>query len=154
MPAPLALSLDKEDTFYVDVFEHALGFFGSRILYPARPAIRDSDVAELLDITREDLEQQTSLPFADAVQAVDFLIQHRHCDLRDASAPNFTGRKYEYVAGQLGYLAGNDMYDAYLEGRISTAALRKLFLAHVEQPGVAREVYRQLRTRFSAGERP
>jgi hypothetical protein len=149
------------------VFEHALAFFGSRILHPARPAFRDTDLADLFDVTREDLEHQTSLPFADAVEALDFLTQHREHDFRDnhrsqrqpsapeplEQAPAFTGRKYEYVAEQLGYLTGNDLYDAYLEGRLTTAALRKLFLTHIEQPGVAREAYVQLRTRLRSGQR-
>ena len=137
--------LDIDDTFYVTVFEHALAFFGSRILHPARPALRDADLAELYDITREDLEQHTALPFADAVEGLDFLILHR---ASPGQAPTFTGRKYEYVAKQLGYLAGTDLYDAYLEGRLTTAALRKLFLAHIEQPDVARDAYMQLRTRL------
>ena len=63
---------NKEDAFYVAVFEHALAFFGSRILYPARPALRDADIADLFDVTREDLEIQTSLPFSEAVEALDF----------------------------------------------------------------------------------
>jgi hypothetical protein len=135
------------------VFEHALAFFGSRILHPARPALRDTDVAELFDVTREDLEHQTSLPFADAVEALDFLTQQRAGDFRMAQTPSFTGHKYEYVAEQLGYLTGNDLYDAYLEGRLTTAALRKLFLTHIERPGLAREAYLQLRTRLSSGRR-
>ena len=151
--APVAQSLAKDDAFYMAVFEHALAFFGSRILYPARPALRDADLADLFDVTREDLEQQTSLPFADAVDALDFLTQHRERDFRVAQAPAFTGRKYEYVAEQLGYLTGNDLYDAYLEGRLTTAALRKLFLIHIEQPGVAREAYIQLKTRLRSGQR-
>jgi hypothetical protein len=165
--APVAQSLDKDDAFYMAVFEHALAFFGSRILHPARPAFRDTDLADLFDVTREDLEHQTSLPFADAVEALDFLTQHREHDFRDnhrsqrqpsapeplEQAPAFTGRKYEYVAEQLGYLTGNDLYDAYLEGRLTTAALRKLFLTHIEQPAVAREAYVQLRTRLRSGQR-
>jgi hypothetical protein len=151
--APAAKPLDKDDAFYMAVFEHALAFFGSRILHPARPALRDTDIAELFDVTREDLELQTSLPFADAVEVLDFLTQHRQRDFRDAQAPAFTGRKYEYVAEQLGYLTGNDLYDAYLEGRLTTAALRKLFLTHIEQPGVAREAYVQLKTRLRSGQR-
>ena len=162
--APVASSLDKDDAFYMAVFEHALAFFGSRILYPARPARRDADLADLFDVTREDLERQTSLPFADAVEALTFLTQHREYNFQDnhrlrraaesfAPAPAFTGRKYEYVAEQLGYLTGNDLYDAYLEGHLTTAALRKLFLAHIEQPGVAREAYVQLRTCLRAGRR-
>jgi len=146
-------SLDKDDAFYMVVFEHALAFLGSRILYPARPALRDADIADLFDVTREDLELQTSLPFVDAVGALDFLIEHRQSSTLEpfSPAPEFAGRKYEYVAEQLGYLAGNDLYDAYLEGRLTTAALRKLFLTHVEAPGVAREAYAQLRGRLRSG---
>jgi len=163
---PVAQSLARDDAFYMAVFEHALAFFGSRILHPARPALRDADLADLFDVTREDLEHQTSLPFAAAVEALDFLIQHREHVLRYnhsykqrsrrqpsapeslAQAPAFTGRQYEYVAQQLGYLTGNDLYDAYLEGRLTTAALRQLFLTHIEQPGVACEAYVQLKARL------
>jgi len=155
--APVAPSLSKDAAFYVAVFEHALAFFGSRILYPARHALRDADIADLYDVTREDLEQQTSLPFADAVEALDILTLHRGAEFSTADsltpAPVFSGQKYEYVAEQLGYLTGNDLYDAYLEGRLTTAALRKLFLTHIEQPGVAREAYVQLRTRLHSGRR-
>src|SRR5271167_3854520 len=155
--APVAQLLDKDDAFYAAVFEHALAFFGSRILYPARRALRDADIAELYDVTREDLEQQTSLPFADAVEALDLLTLHRGAEFPTADsltpAPVFSGQKYEYVAEQLGYLTGNDLYDAYLEGRLTTAALRKLFLTHIEQPSVAREAYVQLKTRLRSGRR-
>jgi hypothetical protein len=143
----------RDDAFYVAVFEHALAFFGSRILYPARPALRDPDIANLFDVTREDLEHQTSLPFADAVEALDFLTQHRQHQFRSAQAPAFTGHKYEYVARQLGYLTGTDLYDAYIEGRLTTAALRKLFLTHIEQPGLARAAYVRLQTRLRSGRR-
>jgi hypothetical protein len=152
-PAPVAQPLDKADAFYMNIFEHALAFLGSRILYPARPAVRDADVAELFDITREDLEQQTSLPFADAVDVLDFLLQHRAYDGSAAHPPEFDGRKYEFAVEQVGYLAGNDLYDAYLEGRLTTAALRKLFLTHIELPGVAREAYEQIGARLRSGPR-
>jgi hypothetical protein len=150
--APIA-PLDRDDAFYLAVFEHALAFFGSRILYPARPALRDPDIANLFDVTSEDLEHQTSLPFADAVEALDFLTQHRQHQFRSAQAPAFTGRKYEYVARQLGYLIGTDLYDAYIEGRLTTAALRKLFLTHIEQPGLARAAYVRLQSRLRPARR-
>ncbi len=152
---PGAKALDKDDAFYMAVFEHALAFFGSRILHPARPALRDADIAELFDVTREDLEHQTSLPFADAVEVLDFLTQRRQAGAVESvtPAPAFTGRKYEYAAEQLGYLTGTDLYDTYLEGRLTTVALRKLFLTHIEQPGVACQAYVQLRTRLHAGRR-
>jgi hypothetical protein len=150
--APVA-PLDRDDAFFVAVLEHALAFFGSRILYPARPALRDIDVANFLDVTREDLEHQTSLPFSDAVEVLDFLTQHRQHEFRAAQAPAFTGRKYEYAAQQLGYLTGTDLYDAYIEGRLTTAALRKLFLTHIEQPGLARAACVRLQTRLRSARR-
>jgi Haem-binding uptake, Tiki superfamily, ChaN len=156
-------NLEADDIFYMTVLEHALAFFGSRILHPTRPALRDADIAELFEVTREDLEQQTGLPFADAVEALDFVVQQRlvqqrltqQCehDSRLAQTPAFTGRKYEYVAEQLGYLTGNDLYDAYLEGRVTTAALRKLFLSHIELPGMARKTYVEVETRLRLGQR-
>ncbi len=149
--APGVKTPHPDDAFYLAVFEHALAFFGSRILHPARPALRDTDIADLFDVTREDLEHQTSLPFAAAVGVLDFLIEHRKQDLRSAPAPAFTGRQYEYAAEQLGYLTGTDLYDAYIEGRLTTAALRKLFLTHIEEPGVACQAYVQLRRRLRSG---
>ena len=150
--------LAPEDAFYSAVLEHALACFGSRVLYPARPAFRDADLYELYELTREDLEQQTSLPYSEALEVVDCLALHRESHRTErklsespewlARAFAFTGHKYEYMTERLGSLVGNDLYDAYLEGRLNPAALRKLFLAHIEDPGVARETYVQLNTRL------
>src|SRR6202041_4134381 len=146
---------DRDDAFWLAVFEHGLAFFGSRLPRPTPPVVRDSDLEELFDVTREDLEQQTSLPFPDAVEALDFLVQQRRAAPNEwqVHAPSFSGRKYDYVAEQLGYLTGNDLYDAYLQGRVTPAALRKLFLAHIERPGMAREAYGILRARLGSGQR-
>ena len=147
------------DSFYAGVLENAIANFGSRILYPVRTAFRDTDLYEFYELTREDLEQETELPYSDAIQAIDFLALHREYD-RTERAPRtmpdwltrgleFTGRKYEFIQEKLGTVAGNALYDAYLDGRVRPAALRKLFLTHIEEPGVARECYvrlsRQLR---------
>jgi len=145
------------DAFFAATFEHALACFGSRILYPARPAFRDADLQARYELTREDLEQQTSLPYSDAIEIVDFLAWHRESNRTERKRPaapdwtrvlTFTGRKWEYVTQQLGYLLGNDIYDAYLEGRVGPAVLRRLFLTHLEEPGAAREAYANLNARL------
>lgn len=163
-----ASSLSAEDNFYVAVYEHALAFFGSRVLHPARPALRDTDLAEMYELTHEDLEQQTALPFPDAIEALDLVTRLRELNHRNegkddgqrdlaeqhgdyfkcmSQALTFTGQKYEYVTEQLGYLSGNDLYDAYVQGRLTPAGLRKLFLSHIDEPGAAREAYFHLMTR-------
>jgi len=56
--------------------------------------------------------------------------------------------RYAARARRLGHLVGTDLYDAYLEGRLNTGSLRKLFLTHIERTGVAFETYLQLSTRL------
>ncbi len=147
--------VDHEDNFYISILEQALAFFGSRVLHPARPPFRDADLCALLDVTREDLEHETGLRFADAVNAVQFLQQHRVtwaalCGAApgnrkvEGDVPDFSERTNQYIIERLGHLAGTDIYDAYIEGRLNTQSLRKLFLTHIEQPGLARETYSQL----------
>lgn len=148
-------NLDREDSFYIAVLEHALAFFGSRVLHPARPAFRDADLCALLDVTREDLEHETGLRFAEAVNAVQFLQQHRETLASFSSSARgnrkaalylleFNGRTYQYIIERLGYLTGSDIYDAYIEGKLSVQGLRKLFLTHIERPNLAFATYRQL----------
>jgi uncharacterized iron-regulated protein len=153
IPAPRA----PHDAFFATTLEHALACFGSRILYPARPAFRDADLRALYELTREDLEQQTSLPYSDAVEIIDFLAWHREsggAQRERAAAPDwtrvlaFTGPKREYATQQLGYLLGNDLYDSYLEGRIGAPVLRRLFLEHLEEPGAAQVAYANLNGRL------
>lgn len=146
-----------QDTFFSATIEHALGCFGSRILYPARPAFRNADLRQLYELTREDLEEQSSLPYFDVIETLDFLTWHRQSGRASrprAASPDwtrvlaYTGRKWEYVTEQLGCLLGNDLYDAYIDGRIGIAMLRHLFLAHIEEPGAASQAYANLNARL------
>ncbi len=149
--------LAPQDAFFAATLEHALACFGSRILHPARPAFRDTDLLDLYDLTREDLEHQASLPYVDVMEVLDFLAWHRESGRAPRKRPAgpdwtrvlaFTGRKWEYVTEQLGCLLGNDLYDAYIDGRIGPGALRRLFLAHIEEPGTAGKVYADLNARL------
>src|SRR5579864_2095381 len=139
------------DFFYARVLENALAYLGSRVLSPARPALRESDLRDLSDQTREDVERQTGLSFTESNRAVNFLLLHRlletipkQCDDVRGSLDDgirSSGAKFEYVTQQLGYLLGSDLYDAYLEGRATPRYIRGLFLTHVEEPGAARSAY-------------
>lgn len=154
---------EPADFFYGRALENALAYFGSRVLYPARPAVRESDLRELSDLTREDVERQTGLGFVESFRALDFLLLHRVLEedpqqLEEVGGSlddgiRSTGAKFEYITRQLGYLLGCDLYDAYLEGTATPGYVRGLFLTHVEEPGAARAAYfdlvRKLRGRRS-----
>ncbi len=98
------------DAFYTRVIEHAVAYFGSRVLYPSRPAADDAS-----PLSRAGCEK--------AAQAA----------IRDKS-------KFDSAARDLGFRMGSQIYDAYLAGKVAPNGLRRLFLAHLDEPGLARKV--------------
>jgi hypothetical protein len=95
--------------FYAQTIEYALGYFGSRVLYPARPGAEDAGIRELQE-----------------------------------EAPESERKKTEASSQLLGYMLGNALYDAYLKGRVTRGMLRRLFLIHLDEPGKAKEAYREI----------
>jgi len=110
-------ALERTDRFYARTLEHALAYFGSRVLYPARPAVREEDECDLARAAYEKLAQ-------DAVRG--------------------DRAKFDSLAQKLGYTLGSELYDGYLGGRVSRSALRRLFLTHLEEPGKAKEICLEL----------
>ncbi len=101
----------EENRFCTGVLEDALGYFGSRILYPGRAPAAWNPGHGL-----------TRAAFDDAVKSA----------LRDPECAQ--------LAEQTGYWIGNLLYNLYLDGKITRSGLRSLFLAHLDEPGRAREI--------------
>jgi hypothetical protein len=101
------------DRFYARTLEHALAYFGSRVLYPARPAISEEEACEFSRAACE---------------------RYMHDALREDR------NKFDSIAQKLGYTLGSQLYDAYLRGCVSRSVLRHLFLAHLDEPGKARQM--------------
>jgi len=107
-----AQSRNGIDRFYARVMEHAVAYFGSRVLYPSRPA-----------------------PVPD-----DSPLTRAACEKAAQAAIRGEGGALESTARELGQRIGNQIYDAYLAGRVGASGLRRLFLAHLDEPGLARKV--------------
>ncbi|HTW56900.1 MAG TPA: ChaN family lipoprotein [Terriglobales bacterium] len=114
------------DEFYCRVIEHAVAYFGSRILYPARPAAKTDDA-----------------PLSRAA-----------CEKAAQSALRAGGEKFEASARDWGYLIGSEIYDAYLAGKVAPSGLRRLFLARLDEPGMARKVCTAVLAKLRAFSRP
>jgi hypothetical protein len=114
------------DRFYARTLEHALAYFGSRVLYPARPPVREDDGSEL------------------SRAACDKLMQEALRGNRD---------KFDSFAQHLGYTMGSELYDAYVKGWVSRRAVRNLFLAHIDGPGEARAACREAIRKIRASRR-
>jgi len=107
---PTALTTDL---FYTRVVEDAVAYFGSRVLYPSRPA--------------PEAEHSSALSRA-------------ACEKAAQTAVRSDEKKFECIAQDFGYRIGSHMYAAYLAGKVKPAGLRRLFLVHLDQPGMARKV--------------
>ncbi len=110
--APLA---GNANHFYARVIESALGYFGSRVLYPPRPMAEEAEGGEIIP-----------------------------------ESPDTDRKKIESSSQLLGYMLGNAVYEAYLKGRVSRTLLRRLFLTHLDEPGRAKEIYREIAAKVRA----
>jgi heme-binding uptake protein ChaN (Tiki superfamily) len=113
-PAPVA---EPSDRFYARAIEHTLAYFGSRVLYPARPDEPASEDATLSPKTCKKL-------------------------LNDA----LRGERAEFdaTAQKLGYTLGSELYNAYLRGSVSRTTLRHWFLSHIEEAGEAAKTFTEI----------
>jgi hypothetical protein len=144
-------SLAAEDRFYARVMQEALAFFGSRVLYPARAPVRESDLYALYAQPREEVEEQTIYGYSEYMEMLDFLVLHKDYEINlrhyhhtpelIAIGRQFAGDKFEFVATRLGHMLGSQLYDAYLSGRIAKRFLRSLFMRKLRRPGAARVAY-------------
>jgi Haem-binding uptake, Tiki superfamily, ChaN len=103
--------LSAPDEFCVRIVEHALGYFGSRILYPGRAPIAWEHGIEL-----------TRARFGEALKSA------------------ISGTEKETAAEHIGYAIGSQLYDLYVAGKITRTSLRHLYLTHLDKPGSAQEV--------------
>jgi hypothetical protein len=113
---------EASDRFYVRTVEHLLGYFGSRVLYPARPTAPDAGA-----------------------------ISRAACEAMAEAALRADTDEFESSSQRLGYALGSELYDSYLQGQVTRAILRHLFLAHLDEPGRAKEICLGLIRRLRCG---
>jgi hypothetical protein len=106
-------ALSPVDAFYTQVIEHAVAYFGSRVLYPARPV---PDTEDSPALSRAAVEKTAQAAIRADVE------------------------KFESSAQDWGYRIGSQIYDVYLAGKVKPSGLRRLFLTHLDEPGLARKV--------------
>jgi hypothetical protein len=114
------------DDFYARVIEHAVAYFGSRVLYPSRPA-----------------SPADGSPLSRAA-----------CEKAAQAAVRAGEDKFETSAQHWGYRMGSQIYDVYLAGKVAPSRLRRLFLAHLDEPGMARKVCATVIAKLRAAHRP
>jgi hypothetical protein len=105
--------LSATDAFYARVIEHAVAYFGSRVLHPSRPAPEVNDLPQL---------------------------SRAACEKAALAAIRGDEDKCAASAQEWGFRIGSQIYDLYLAGKVKPSGLRRLFLARLGEPGQARRV--------------
>jgi hypothetical protein len=153
-----------EAAFYTCVMDEALRDFGARVLHPARPKVRETDLYALYSAPPAEIEQQTLYSYREYMEMVDFLVMHRDYELNGKRyvqpSPlvtvglRFEGDKFAFVSRKLGALLGAELSRAYVEGHASKRYLRSLFFRKLHLGHTARETYfecvRRIRIRRTA----
>jgi hypothetical protein len=114
------------DAFYTRVIENTVAYFGSRVLYPARlaPGANES-----------------------------FSLSRAACEKAALAAIRADKERFDSITQEWGYRLGSLIYDAYLAGRVKPSGLRRLFLAHLDEPGIACKVCIAVMARAHAASR-
>ena len=122
----LRKSLLTADDFYRQVVEHAVAYFGSRVLYPSRPAYESAN---------------------------PFVWSRAACERLANLAVGGDAAQFDCLAQDFGCLLGSQIYDSYLAGKVKRSGLRRLFLVNLEEPGAARKVCTAVIARVSSATR-
>jgi Haem-binding uptake, Tiki superfamily, ChaN len=113
------------DRFYMRIIEHAVAYFGSRVICPSRPA-----------------------PASDAP------LSRAACKKAAQAAMRADACSFELSAKDWGFRIGSQIYDAYLAGKITPGGVRRLFLTHLDEPGLARKVCATVISKLRSISRP
>ncbi len=145
-----------QDVFYERVLENTLRYFGSRILYPARPVLRESDLYALYASS----ESQLDFPRDEFDTMIDFLVMHKDYETHHKmywqlpvlleQGLQSTGRQFDFLTGQLGKILANQLYESYLSGQLTRRSLRALFFTNLHPPFSAETAYFATARRCSA----
>jgi len=146
------------DDFYGTVLDQALIYLGSRVLYPARPPVREADYYALYSHPPEVVSYCSLHSYREYLEMIDFLLLHKDYELHREqygrppraveTALQYSGARFDYVTRELGLMLGTEMYDAYVSGRTGKQSLRALFFRS-RKAGEAEKQYFRLVQRIA-----
>jgi len=142
-----------ESVFYSAVMDEALKDFGARVLHPARVMVKEAELFAGYAKAPAEIEQRTLYSYREYMQLMDFLVLHRDYELNQkryihkpplvAEGLRFQGDKFSFATRKLGALLGNELFAAYVVGRVSRRYVRSLYFRKLHLAGVAEESYFQ-----------
>lgn len=145
------------DEFYHRTLAEALGFLGSKIINHKRECYSIRDYRQFL----EERRRRRLTPEMERMRTISrFILQHHGFERHHIKTGKLTGRPrriYQQeteihlgITHGLGYMLGNQLYQAMVCGVIARSEVRDLFFLKFYEPGVAIKTYFSLCKRLSA----
>ena len=151
------------DTFYARVLEEAMIYVGSRILYPARPPVREADYYVLYSQSREAIRGSSLCTYREYLEMIDFLLLHKDYEAHReqyGAAPRLiedavqsSGQRFTFLTRELGLMFGTELYDAYVSGRVTKRMLHGLFCRPPASGDAAKLYFRLAQRMMKPGRR-
>jgi hypothetical protein len=141
---------DAVDEFYHRTLTESLGFLGSKIINHKRECYLIRDYRQFL----EEHRAEKLSPEMEAMRIISrFILQHHDYEHRFIKTRKTTGKValrkiYQQdadihlgITHGLGYMLGNQLYQAMIAGAITRGEVRELFFTRFYEPGVAVKTY-------------
>lgn len=136
---------DPVDAFYANVIHEAVGFFGSKIINHKRKCFHEREYAGLVSyLTSETASRSRHRELEMAL----LVLRHREMDKRGVPirSRQFFRSQHDLFFGVthgLGYMLGDRLYYAMLDGRVKKEEIRELYKDAMRNPGSPFELYRK-----------
>jgi hypothetical protein len=123
--------------FYDAVLDEAIGYFGSKLIDPARNHFFETDFYRHHGSDPREVEARTGYSYADFRAIIDFILLHKKFE-RDFAERNeippailegigSRGDRQRILTHELGYFLGQQIHDGYQKGLVSHAEILALY---------------------------
>jgi hypothetical protein len=143
--------LADHDRFYSAVMEESIGYFGSKLIDPARNHFFETDFYRFYGKEPGEIEERTGYRFEEFRTIIDFILLHKKFE-RDYSARQEVpeailagirsrGSRFRILTHELGYFLGQQIYDGYQKGLVSHGEIAALYRQRWDGPSGALSAY-------------
>lgn len=139
-----------EDAFYANVLHEAMGFFGSKIINPKRKCTRVKDFKAMIQYFKKanvPRDRTYELEIAHSVIAIKKMEKGG----KPIADPERMVKQHDLFFGvshALGYILGEILYHALIQGGLKKKQARDLFMNPMIQEGEPFEVYQEFIQRY------
>ncbi|MFQ5719510.1 MAG: ChaN family lipoprotein [Acidobacteriota bacterium] len=141
----------EHDRFYISVMDEAIGYFGSKLIDPARNHFFETDFYRLYKKDPQVVEEKTGYSFDEFTAIIDFILLHKRFEKeyakRDAVPAELLagirsrGSRFRILTHELGYFLGQQIYDGYQRGLVTHEAIVELYARRWDETSSALSAY-------------